>query len=55
MTENILALLSRTEVWVGGLALAGFLALFWTLRGAPIGQRVEGESDEARAAGIATV
>lgn len=33
--------------WVSGLALAAFLVLFWALRGAPIGQAVEGEGDEA--------
>ncbi len=51
MTERILALLSRTEVWIGGLVLAAFLVLFWALRGAPIGQAVEGEGEEAPRAG----
>lgn len=40
-------LLSRTEVWVLALAGAAFLALYWALRGAPIGQAAEDEGDEA--------
>ncbi len=36
-----------TAVWVGGLVLAAFLVLFWAMRGAPIGQAVEGEGDES--------
>ena len=37
--------LSRTEVWASLLGLAGFLALFWLVRGAPIGQAAEREPD----------
>ncbi|MDR3638723.1 MAG: GldG family protein [Isosphaeraceae bacterium] len=33
--------------WVSALAVAAFLVLFWALRGAPIGQDVAGEGDEA--------
>jgi ABC-type uncharacterized transport system len=47
MTQNIVAFLSRTEVWMIGLSLAAFLTLFWTLRGAPIAQAVRGEREEA--------
>jgi hypothetical protein len=46
MTQRLLTILSRTEVWVGGLALAAFLVLFWALRGAPLGQATR-EEDEA--------
>src|SRR4051812_36492901 len=53
MTQRLLMFLSRTEVWVGGMALAAFLVLFWALRGAPLGQatREEDESGDAPGAG----
>ena len=38
-------------VWLGALGFAAFLVLFWALRGAPIGQAVEGEADEAPGGG----
>jgi hypothetical protein len=48
----VLQFLSNTWVWVGGLSVASFLILFWTLRGAPMGQEVEeetaGETPRAR-------
>jgi ABC-type uncharacterized transport system involved in gliding motility auxiliary subunit len=47
VTKYVAAFLSQTWVWVGALALAAFLVLFWTLRGAPIGQGVTGEGEEA--------
>src|SRR4051794_23192486 len=40
-------ILSRTEVWVLALMVAAFLALYWALRGAPIGQATEDEGDDA--------
>lgn len=46
MGEALYQFLSLTEVWIAGLGLAAFLALFWVLRGAPIGQAVEYEDDE---------
>ena len=46
MWEAFLKFLTLTEVWVGGLGLAAFLALFWVLRGAPPGQSVAPEDDE---------
>src|SRR4051794_27425351 len=53
MAGRMMAFLSRTEVWVGALALAAFLVLFWTLRGAPPGQatREEDEGEDAPGAG----
>ncbi|MFO0953655.1 MAG: DUF4340 domain-containing protein [Isosphaeraceae bacterium] len=45
MPENVLKFLSLTEVWVGGLGLSAFLALFWVLRGAPPGQAVAHEDE----------
>lgn len=47
----MVAFLSRTEVWVGGLSLAAFIVLYWTLRGAPMGQGVTGEGEDAPASG----
>jgi hypothetical protein len=46
MWESFLKFLTLTEVWIGGLGLAAFLALFWVLRGAPPGQAVTPEDDE---------
>ena len=46
MGQAFLQFLSMTEVWIGGLGLAAFLALFWVLRGAPIGQAVSTEEHE---------
>jgi hypothetical protein len=43
MSEQVLAFLSRSEVWIGGSALAAFLVLTWVLRGAAPGKAVEGE------------
>ena len=37
--------LSRTEVWASLLGLAGFLVLFWLVRGAPVGQKGRDEQD----------
>ena len=42
----LMRILSAAEVWVGLLGLAAFLALFWVLRGSPIGQAVPKEDDE---------
>jgi hypothetical protein len=44
--QALLKFLSQSEVWIGGLGLAAFLALFWVLRGAPIGQAVRLEDDQ---------
>ncbi len=46
MSKSLLTLLSQTEVWLGALGLAAFLAIFWVLRGAPVGQAVKLEDDE---------
>jgi len=46
MSQALLRFLSLGEVWVGVLGLAAFLALFWVLRGAPVGQAVRPEEDE---------
>ena len=46
MGQGFLRFLSLTEVWVGGLGLSAFLAIFWVLRGAPIGQAVKDEEPE---------
>ena len=43
--SHVMTFLSLAEVWVGLLGLAAFLALFWVLRGAPIGQAVPTEDD----------
>lgn len=45
--SGLFRFLQTPVVWVIGLALAAFLVLFWAMRGAPIGQDVEGEGDEA--------
>ena len=45
MSEDLLKFLSLAGVWTGGLGLAAFLALFWVLRGAPVGQAVYEEDD----------
>jgi hypothetical protein len=37
--------LARPEVWIGALSLAAFLALYWVLRGAPLGQAAREELD----------
>jgi hypothetical protein len=52
MSESTLTFLARPEIWVSGLALAAFLALYWALRGAPLGQSANEEADrEAPGAG----
>ncbi len=45
MLGGVVGLLSRPDVWVGGLALAAFLTISWALRGAPIGQAAIEERD----------
>lgn len=40
--------LSRTEVWASLLGLAGFLTLYWMLRGAPVGQQPRPDADAER-------
>jgi hypothetical protein len=47
MSDRVLTFLTRPEVWTSGLALAGFLALYWVIRGAPIGQASRDEPDDA--------
>lgn len=48
----MLDMLARVEIVVGGLTLAAFLALYWVLRGAPLGQAAAPEPDaEAPPAG----
>src|SRR5512135_177514 len=51
MARHLLSFFSRTEVWVGALALAAFLVLYWALRGAPIGQTPREEADEGEGPG----
>jgi hypothetical protein len=46
MLQSLSSLIGRQEVWVGALGLAGFLTIFWILRGAPPGQAVQAEEDE---------
>src|SRR5438046_739946 len=45
MVRRVLAVLSQTEVLFAGLLLAAFLALYWALRGAPIGHAVADDRD----------
>ncbi len=47
MTDRVLSILSRTEVWSIFAALAGFLTLFWVIRGAPIGRSTREEPDDS--------
>src|SRR4051812_44520371 len=53
MTQRLLAILSRSEIWVGGMAIAASLVLYWALRGAPLGQatREEDEGEGSPASG----
>jgi hypothetical protein len=51
MTQHLLSFFAQTEVWVGALALAAFLVLYWALRGAPIGQTPREEADEGEGPG----
>src|SRR3954454_18224364 len=51
MSQALSGLLSSTELWVIALAVSAFLALYWALRGAPIGQAAEEEGEEAPRAG----
>src|ERR1700732_5205053 len=44
MFSSVLPFLATPWVWVAGLSLAAFLVLFWTLRGAPVGQNGEEET-----------
>ena len=46
MTERLLWILSHIVIWAVGLAVAAVLTLSWALRGAPIGQAAEEETDE---------
>ncbi len=55
MSETLLKLLSLTEMWLGALGLAAFLAIFWVLRGARSARRCRLKTTRTRrAAGIAT-
>lgn len=45
MPGSGLMFLARPEVWIGALSLAAFLALYWALRGAPLGQAARDEQD----------
>lgn len=38
--------MNRAEIWIGALAVAGFLVLYWTLRGAPPGRSAASENDD---------
>ncbi|HEX8200800.1 MAG TPA: GldG family protein [Isosphaeraceae bacterium] len=53
MGGGVLEVLSRAELVVGGLMVAAFLALYWLVRGAPLGQAAPEEPDaEAPPAGV---
>src|SRR5690242_7699963 len=52
MTQQLLTLFDRTGLRVTALALAAFAALFWALRGAPIGRTArEDDAEDAPEAG----
>jgi hypothetical protein len=53
MAQGFFTILTRTEVWLGMLAVAAFLVLTWALRGAPLGQATADldESEDAPGAG----
>jgi hypothetical protein len=51
MPASVLQILSMSWVWVALLAVAAFLVISWTLRGAPIGQPVEEEALAGEAPG----
>jgi hypothetical protein len=51
MTQSFFSILTRTEVWLGLLALTAFLILSWALRGAPLGQAAAAEDEEEDAPG----
>ena len=53
MTQSFMNILTRTEVWLGLLAVTAFLILTWALRGAPLGQAAADldEADDAPGAG----
>jgi hypothetical protein len=51
MMDGLWTILSRTEVWLGTLAVAAFLVLTWALRGAPLGQAAPAEEEDADAPG----
>jgi hypothetical protein len=46
MLQGLSTLVARPEIWVTAFAVAGFLTVFWILRGAPPGQSVTAEEDE---------
>ncbi|WP_076345022.1 GldG family protein [Paludisphaera borealis] len=46
MLSGLSMFLNRAEIWVGALAVAAFLVLYWTLRGAPPGQSATAEDDD---------
>jgi hypothetical protein len=46
MLQGLSSLVARQEIWVTALCLAGFLTLYWILRGSPPGQPVTTEDDK---------
>src|SRR5690242_3736550 len=48
MTTQLSDFLARPDIWLGALALATFLGLYWLIRGAPPGQMAV---EEGRAEG----
>lgn len=46
MLSGLSSYMNRAEIWVGALAAASFLVLYWTLRGAPPGQSAAAEDDD---------
>ncbi len=47
MTDRMMTFLARNEVWMLVVGLAGFLALTWLIRGAPLGQDTRDEAEGA--------
>ena len=47
MSDRVLMFLARTEIWAMACAVAGFLFLFWVIRGAPIGQATREEPEDS--------
>jgi ABC-type uncharacterized transport system len=46
MKYDVLDYLSRSELWILGSAIVGFLVAIWVLRGAPPGQGTQTEEDD---------
>lgn len=51
MSQRLIDILSRTDVWAVAIALVGFLTLTWAIRGAPMGQPAREEPEDSPPAG----